>query len=263
MTEKEEAEVLFATIEGQIKNKHLKILWNDLWDHLPDYWFTKPASSTGKYHPQFANGHLGLAKHSLYVAMTWEYFWKGLEEVFDYDTIIYECGLIATTFHDAVKYGYQFLYNKYTTKTHPEDAAEWIKDRIDVLESEGVYLDSVSDYIDSYILSAVEHHQGPWSTKGLGQTFYDRIIFLCDYVASQPLFERYPFVPDNFETYKKLFGGEWVDTEEVQKALNIDFSTGFKLFDFSRKAEWNPAPLNGQKITTEFRIKGIKNEDSE
>ena len=30
------------------------------------------------------------------------------------------------------------------------------------------------------------------------------------------------------------------------------------MFDFSRTAEWNPAPLNGQKITTKFRPKEIE-----
>lgn len=60
---------------------------------------------------------------------------------------------------------------------------------------------------------------------------------------------------DQFNALKNLVNGEWVDCEIVQEALGIDFSTGFKMFDFSRTAEWNPAPLNGQKITTKFRLK--------
>lgn len=57
---------------------------------------------------------------------------------------------------------------------------------------------------------------------------------------------------------KDLINGEWVDCDKVQEALSIDFSTGLKMFDFSRTAEWNPPPLNGQKITTKFRLKGLK-----
>ena len=57
------------------------------------------------------------------------------------------------------------------------------------------------------------------------------------------------------DTLKRLVMGEWVDCEAVQNALGIDFATGMKMFDFSRTAEWNPAPLNGQKITTKFRLK--------
>jgi hypothetical protein len=54
---------------------------------------------------------------------------------------------------------------------------------------------------------------------------------------------------------KRLFEGEWVDCKDVEEALDIDFATGLKLFDFSRTAEWNPYPLNGQKITVKFRLK--------
>lgn len=56
---------------------------------------------------------------------------------------------------------------------------------------------------------------------------------------------------------KDLINGEWVDCEKVQEALSIDFSTGLKMFEFSRTAEWNPPPLNGQKITVKFRLKGL------
>lgn len=58
-----------------------------------------------------------------------------------------------------------------------------------------------------------------------------------------------------FNALKSLVNGEWVDCKLIQEALGIDFATGLKLFDFSRTAEWNPAPLNGQKITTKFRLK--------
>ena len=54
---------------------------------------------------------------------------------------------------------------------------------------------------------------------------------------------------------KSLVNGEWVDCKLVEDALGIDFVTGCKMFNLSRTAEWNPAPLNGQKITTKFRLK--------
>ena len=53
----------------------------------------------------------------------------------------------------------------------------------------------------------------------------------------------------------KFLAGEWEDCQTVCKALHITFSEGLSLFEFNRTAEWNPAPLNGQKITTKFRIR--------
>lgn len=62
---------------------------------------------------------------------------------------------------------------------------------------------------------------------------------------------------EHLEALKKFINGEWVDTDIIQTILGIDFSTGLEMFDFSRTAEWNPAPLNGQKITTKFRLKTV------
>jgi hypothetical protein len=59
---------------------------------------------------------------------------------------------------------------------------------------------------------------------------------------------------ENKETINQIMSGEWVDTDKVEKAFNIDFSKGMEVFEFSRTAEWNPAPLNGQKITTKFKL---------
>lgn len=60
-----------------------------------------------------------------------------------------------------------------------------------------------------------------------------------------------------------LFKGEWVDTNDVEKALNMSFSECLKIFDFSRTAEWwsligktdEERNRNGQKISTFFRVK--------
>ena len=60
---------------------------------------------------------------------------------------------------------------------------------------------------------------------------------------------------------KNLIFGKWVDCELVCKALNIDFSTGLKMFDFGRTAEWCKSPLNGQEITTKFKLKNSKDAD--
>ena len=47
-----------------IKDDRLKENIKKIVDLLPDYFFTVPASSTGKYHPKFASSENGLLKHS-------------------------------------------------------------------------------------------------------------------------------------------------------------------------------------------------------
>lgn len=83
-------------------------------------------------------------------------------------------------------------------------------------------------------------------------------LMIAEYMALQALLNE-----DNHKLLDKergkvlerLLAGEWIDTGDIEKYFNIDFTTGWKLFEFSRTAEWNPAPLNGQKITTKFRLK--------
>lgn len=56
------------------------------------------------------------------------------------------------------------------------------------------------------------------------------------------------------ETLRKLINGQWVDTQAVQDALDIDFKEGLKMFDFSSQVALNKPPKNGQQVVTKFRI---------
>ena len=47
-----------------VKNKDNREDLKHLIELLPDYFFTIPASSTGKYHPKFASTNNGLVKHT-------------------------------------------------------------------------------------------------------------------------------------------------------------------------------------------------------
>lgn len=49
--------------------------------------------------------------------------------------------------------------------------------------------------------------------------------------------------------------GEWCNTQDICRLLNITFEEGLHKFEFSRTAKWHKAPLEGQKITCKFRIK--------
>lgn len=65
------------------------------------------------------------------------------------------------------------------------------------------------------------------------------------------------------ETLRDFVEGKWVESEKIQRALNMSFSECFAKFDFSRKAEWwscvgktaEERAYEGQKVTTYFRLK--------
>ena len=98
-----------------------------------------------------------------------------------------------------------------------------------------------------YVRTEPHFHWGDWANMCIHGTEIDEVIANAQTVDAVP--------SEQFNALKSLINGEWVDCKLVQEALGIDFNTGFKMFDFSRTAEWNPSPLNGQKITTKFRLK--------
>ena len=65
---------------------------------------------------------------------------------------------------------------------------------------------------------------------------------------------EYDYIKKDRDVLRKLVTGEWVDCEAVQRALDITFSQGLKMFDFGRQVAWNKAPKNGQYVVTKFRL---------
>lgn len=195
-----EAYKLFAPWIDEIRVQDLKNIAKIAFSNLPDYFFTKPASSTGKYHPAFSNKDGGLVLHTLYALEVWKYLYKGFrDKLILPDT--YDCGIIAVMFHDALKYGDPEENNKYSTKTHPEDAAEWMRqiiiryvyDQEWSMQNKRQFLHQC----EYCIVKPIEHHQGPWSNHGAPETLMQQLVFIADYVASQPTFEKDVFQCEN------------------------------------------------------------------
>ena len=95
-------------------------------DMLPDYFFEIPASSTGKYHPEFAACEKGLVKHTK-VAV------KIANEIISTETIgnVFskdekDLILISLLLHDGLKEG--IVKEKYTRFDHPVLMANFIRD---------------------------------------------------------------------------------------------------------------------------------------
>ena len=57
-------ETMFDKEISYIKDNQIKSAMVKLLNILPEYWFEVPASSTGKYHPEYALGDGGLLRHS-------------------------------------------------------------------------------------------------------------------------------------------------------------------------------------------------------
>ena len=149
---------------------------------LPDYWFSEPASSTGKYHPEYALGDGGLLRHSK-AAMR-----IGFELLNDpcigdkYTTKEKDLMLMSLLVHDGLKLG--LPKEKYTRFDHPILMANYIIENHEKIGLENQDAEFMADVIKT--------HMGPWTTDYNGNEVlekpknkYQNFVHMCDFLASR------------------------------------------------------------------------------
>ena len=101
MISREDRLKMFANEIGDIYDKDLKELATELIANADDYFFTVPASSSGKYHPPFDLGCGGLVRHTRCVAfMAMSIAESQCMSTMDRDSLI-----VAAIAHDIKKQG--------------------------------------------------------------------------------------------------------------------------------------------------------------
>lgn len=160
---------------------NLKIMVN----LLPDYFFKVPASSTGKYHPDFALNEGGLLRHTKFAARLAYEFYQN-EALSDFTDDEKDMMIFALILHDGLKLG--IPEEKYTRFDHPILMANYIRDNKDKL--------TLTDSEIEFIASCIETHMGPWTTDYRGnevlkkpETKYQKFVHMCDYLASRKFIE--------------------------------------------------------------------------
>lgn len=160
---------------------------------LPDYFFEVPASSTGKYHPEYALGSGGLLRHSK-AAMRIGYELLSDPSIGNkYTEKEKDLMLMALLIHDGLKSG--LPKEKYTRFDHPILMAEYIMDNEEKLGLEVEEIEFLGDVIKT--------HMGVWTKDYNGVevlekpvTKYQNFVHMCDYLASRKVI-IVPFDSDN------------------------------------------------------------------
>lgn len=164
-----------------IKNERIRNSLITILDLLPEYFYQIPASSTGKYHPEFTLGEKGLVRHTkAAVRIAYELLQDSSVNNFTDDEK--DLLLFALTVHDGLKNGRE--HGKYTAFDHPLLISKFLRENKDKLELTDKELDLVC--------SAVETHMGPWTTDYNGneilqkpKTKYQCFVHMADYLASR------------------------------------------------------------------------------
>ena len=161
-----------------IKDEDIRESLRTLIDKIPDYFFTIPASSTGKYHPLYATGDGGLVRHTkAAVRMANELF-----GIYKFPDRTKDLIILSLILHDSVKKGEE--ESKYTLFDHPLVAGEFIKKYKDELKLTKEDLE--------FVCSAIASHMGRFNTSEysdvilpLPKTPEEKFVHMCDYLASR------------------------------------------------------------------------------
>ena len=173
----------FKTEINYIKDTGIRKDLRKLIGMLPDYFFEVPASSTGKYHPEFSLGDGGLVRHTKVAAkIAYELLSNNTTGIKfrdrDKDLII-----MAIVLHDGLKSGVE--KSKYTKFEHPLLVSKFIMENKSKL---GLDVDDIRK-----VCSMIESHIGEWTVDPYTKkevlpkprTAEQRFVHMCDYLASR------------------------------------------------------------------------------
>ena len=111
---------------GYIKNKNIKESCEVMINLLPDYFFTIPASSTGKYHPKFTLGDGGLVRHVKAAVLLAKDLLDNPTIGDKYTSDEKDLMIMTLILHDGLKSG--LTHNRYTQVDHPTLIKNYILD---------------------------------------------------------------------------------------------------------------------------------------
>ena len=180
---KNENAKIFDSILSAFENDDIKQFAIDCIETLPAYFYEVGASSTGKYHPSYALGELGLARHTCALVRFLNHMLSIDCIKNDFTSRERDLIRVAGIMHDSMKSGTDEDYarSKYTKFEHPILAANNIR-KMSGLPDDEIEL----------IATTIESHMGQWATDKRSKTVlptpenkYQKLVHLADYLASR------------------------------------------------------------------------------
>ncbi len=177
-----EKEKMFEQELSYIKKEEYKTSLIKILESLPEYWYHEAASSTGKYHPDYALGEGGLLRHSK-AAMRIGYELLENPAIGEkYTSREKDLMLMSLLVHDGLKLG--IPEEKYTRFDHPILMGQYI---IENAEKFGLSSEDAT-----FMQEVIKTHMGYWTTDYQGndvlekpKTKYQNFVHMCDFLASR------------------------------------------------------------------------------
>lgn len=175
--EKKERLELFNRELHYINDENIRKFAEILLEDADEYFFEVAASSSGKYHPQFAKGNQGLVRHTRAVVYFTNDFNRAELEFGNIDQHQADLLIVAAIAHDIKKQG-DGTSGHTLMKEHPILGAKY------VWEEYGKNKECISEDDAKFICKVIRAHMGPWGENS-PKTYPERIVFYADYTASR------------------------------------------------------------------------------
>lgn len=189
---------LFKDELSLIKTDFIKVFAEFALGALPDYFFEIPASSSGKYHPEYALGKGGLVRHTkAAVRIAHNLMSKGVYSVPKQE--VADAVLCALLVHDGAKSGVP--KQSYTVTNHPVLVCTIIEKKFNEDFFGEEQYDSITIAQREFIYDLIRTHMGQWGKDfKTGEpvcpepnTKLQEFVHMCDYLASRK------FLPFDFD----------------------------------------------------------------
>ena len=159
-------------------------------EEVGDWFWKSGASSSGRYHPVFAQGEGGLVRHTRAVALI-------CEELLRLNTYAYmndeyqDYARVACLLHDVCKYGEGDEVDKSCYKEHGALAANAVANSWEVF---------FGTPAPELLCMAIRSHMGQWTEDKNDRPFttIDRLVHLSDYIASRSFIDIPTLTADYF-----------------------------------------------------------------
>jgi hypothetical protein len=176
-------------------NQKIMELVNEFFDKIPEYFYTVPASSTGKYHPSFDHGEGGLLRHT---QMTCEILME-FQRMDEYKHLNFFDMMVACILHDTFKNGY--VDNNRTVASHASIAADEFyntyvyhkytqEDLEETIHNVTYNCAGELDRRVRDICNMIRTHMGQWGAVR-PQTDAEKLVHLADYVVSRKCWDKF------------------------------------------------------------------------
>lgn len=216
---------VFKELLDRFETEEIRLYCEDMIENIPDYIFTMPSSTSGKFHNATQCQPHGQIYHIIMFGaiMNYRLALKCNKEKFN-NPIIRDAMRCVPIFHDAVKCGWNG--SQYTVHDHPMLAGAWVR--------ETKVNHDIDDDIKEMIARMCERHSGEWTSSKRSkvvlpepETEMEILVHECDILSSRADIDMRPS-----DYLKSIFGEEKIELPNLDDYI-ISFGKhkGEKLVD--------------------------------